>query len=144
MEATKRRFQKLKEDYINKKSLDALILDNYETSANNNNINKSKKNILIDNEHTAWEQNFQINNLQRVALEVEHVSNNVMRNLDHQTNQIKNIKGQVVELDENIDQGDIYISNMYNQQRKKKLAIIVCSVIIALIFVVILIFKFMK
>ena len=140
MEAAKRRFHKLKEDYINKKSLDALIMDNYESGPTNN---KSKKDILIENEHAAWEQNFQLENAKRAALDIEHVGGEVMRSMHGQTNQLKNIKGRVIQLDENIDQGDYYINNMYSTQRKKKLAIIAFGIIFAIIFLVVMIFKFM-
>lgn len=142
MEAAKRRFQKLKEDYINKKSLDALIMDNYETGGQQN--NKSKKDILIENEHAAWDQNFQLENAKRVAFDIEHVGGEVMRSMHEQTSQIKNIKGRVIQLDENIDQGDYYINNMYSTQRKKRLAIIAFGIVFAIIFIVIMIFKFMK
>lgn len=141
MEAAKRRFQKLKEDYINKKSLEALIMDNYETGPTNN---KSKKDILIENEHASWEQNFQLENAKRVALDIEHVGGEVMRSMHEQTNQLKNIKGRVIQLDENIDQGDYYINNMYSTQRKKRLAIIAFGIIFAIIFLVVMIFKFMN
>ncbi len=141
MEAAKRRFHKLKEDYINKKSLDALIMDNNESGPTNN---KSKKDILIENEHAAWEQNFQLENAKRAALDIEHVGGEVMRSMHGQTNQLKNIKGRVIQLDENIDQGDYYINNMYSTQRKKKLAIIAFGIIFAIIFLVVMIFKFMN
>jgi len=141
VEAAKRRFHKLKEDYINKKSLDALIMDNYESGPTNN---KSKKDILIENEHAAWEQNFQLENAKRAALDIEHVGGEVMRSMHGQTNQLKNIKGRVIQLDENIDQGDYYINNMYSTQRKKKLAIIAFGIIFAIIFLVVMIFKFMN
>ncbi len=116
-------------------------MDNYETGNTNN---KSKKDILIENEHVAWEQNFQLDNAKRIAFDVENIGNEVMRNLDSQTNQIKNIKGRMIQLDENIDQGDFYINNMYSLERKKKLALIAFSLIFTFIFVVILIFKFMN
>jgi hypothetical protein len=141
VEAAKRRFHKLKEDYINKKSLDALIMDNNESGPTNN---KSKKDILIENEHAAWEQNFQLENAKRAALDIEHVGGEVMRSMHGQTNQLKNIKGRVIQLDENIDQGDYYINNMYSTQRKKKLAIIAFGIIFAIIFLVVMIFKFMN
>jgi len=141
VEAAKRRFQKLKEDYINKKSLDALIIDNYETGPTNN---KSKKDILIENEHAAWEQNYQLENAKRVAFDMEHVGGEFMRSMNEQTNQLKNIKGRVIQLDENIDQGDYYINNMYSTQRKKRLAIIAFGIGFAFIFLVIIIFKFMN
>jgi len=116
-------------------------MDNYDSQLGNN---KSKKDILIENEHAAWEQNFQLDNAKRVAMDIEHVSHNVMRNLDEQTNQLKNIKGRVIQLDENIEEGDFYINNMFNQQRKKKLALIAFGIIFALIFLVIMIFKYMN
>lgn len=141
MEAAKRRFQILKEDYINKKSLDALIMDNYETGPTNN---KSKKDILIENEHAAWEQNFQLENAKRITLDIEHVGGEVMRSMHEQTNQLKNIKGRVIQLDENIDQGDYYINNMYSTQRKKRLVIIGFGIVFVIIFLAIMIFKFMN
>jgi len=119
--------------------MDAIMYDNYDS---NNPEGKPKRDSLIENEHAAWEQNFQLENAKRSAFEIEDVSNNVARNLDAQTNQLKNIKNRQIQLDENLDQGDFYIESMYNQERKKKRMMIIFGILLILVLVVIIIVKF--
>lgn len=86
--------------------------------------------------------NFQLDNAKRSAFEIEEISNNVMRNMDEQTNQLKNIKQKSIQLDENLDQGDFYINSMYKQERRKKLVMIILGVFLLLIFLMIVITRF--
>lgn len=119
-----------KENYITRKSLDAIMYDDYES----NKSNKNKKESLIDNEHAVWDQNFQLENAKRSAFEIEDMSNNVARNLDSQTNQMKNIKGRQLQLEENLDQGDFFIESMENQERKKKRYMTILGILLIVIF----------
>lgn len=114
------------------------MLDDFDSNPGHN----RKKDSLIDNEHAAWEQNFQLENAKRSAFGIEDMSNNVARNLDQQTNQLKNIKGRQIQLDENLDEGDFYIESMYNEDRRKKRYMVIFAVLLILIFGVIMFFKF--
>jgi hypothetical protein len=127
-----------KQGYINKKSFDALMYDNESFNPDS----KNKKENLIENEHVAWEQNFQLENAKRSAFEIEDIGNNVARNLDAQTNQFKNMKGRQMQLEENLDQGDFFIESMHNQENKKKRNLIILGVLLLAILLIILLIKF--
>lgn len=117
--------------------MDAIICDDYVDSRP-----KSRKDNLIENEHTAWEQNYQLENAKRSAFEIEDVGKNVMRQMDAQTNQLRNIKGRSLQLDENLDQGDFYIDSMHNQEKKKRIYMFVFGVILIAVLLIIIFFKF--
>ena len=118
--------------------MDAIMFDNDSFNPES----KNKKDNLIENEHSAWEQNFQLENAKRSAFEIEDISNNVARNLDSQTNQFKNMKGRQMQLEENLDKGDFFIESMYHQENKKKRGMIIFGIFLILIFLIFLLAKF--
>jgi hypothetical protein len=137
VEIVRKRFLKMQENYINKKSADALLINGLEDP----NSSKAQRQKLIENEEMAWEQHQNLEQGKRKAIETEKVSFDIMLNLDRQTNQMKGIRDNMFVLNQNVDKSESIITRMMRRENRNKIYILIFSSIFILLFCVFLYFK---
>lgn len=141
-DSVKKQFLRYQEKYINKKSEEALILgseDNREGDTGG-----QQKHKLIENEESAWRQNEKLERAKRSAIEIEGVSVQVMRQLDYQTNQMKDVQRKVGDMNTSIDQSDNLLTKMGKTQNRNKVIILGVVIILIIILVFVILIKTLK
>jgi hypothetical protein len=135
----KRRFLKIQENYISRKSQEALLIEgNFEQESRH-----MQKQNLLDHEEMSWESHQNLESGKRKAKEAEKISFDIMLNLDRQTGQMKSIRDNVFGMNSQITRSDNLISRMLARENRNKLYISVFSVSLIIAFVLFLfIFKF--
>lgn len=136
-ENLKSRFNKIQENYINKKGQNALGLAGFEDEMTNK---KAQKQKLIEHEEIAWNQNEKLQNAKRKTIEMESVSIDVMRNLDKQSDQMKIVGNKIVDLNSEIDQSQDLINRMLRRENRNKIIIILFTLSLVLILILYLFF----
>ena len=120
---------------------------------NNNNINieMRNKNILIDEETDVQNQGLieddyaqqeKINYIGRGVLDIEKMGNNISENLYGQGEQMKNIRDNIYNMNHEADVSNNLITKIMNQARRNKILMYGCGVLVVLIFIMIIIYKF--
>ena len=132
----KKRFNKLQENYINKKSHDALIL----CSEENNNVCQNKK--LIENEELAWSQHEKLENVKRKIIEMDNVGIEIMNDLEHQSGIMKGVSSKLNDMNVNIENSNSLINRMIRRENRNKMIIVILAVLIIFSFLIILCVKF--
>jgi hypothetical protein len=127
----------MQENYVNKKSQEAFMIENIEDE----NPKKNQKQRLIDNEEIAWQQNENLEKGKRAAIQSEKISFDIMLNLDKQGNQLKGIRENVILMDNTIDKSDSLLNKMMKREHRNKIFVLVFSALFVISFMFILYFK---
>ena len=118
---------------------------------NNINIEMRNKNILIDEETDVQNQGLieddyaqqeKINYIGRGVLDIEKMGNNISENLYGQGEQMKNIRDNIYNMNHEADVSNNLITKIMNQARRNKILMYGCGVLVVLIFIMIIIYKF--
>ena len=128
-----KKYLKVQDKYIKRRNNDILSFDGIEVSANN----KAQKMNLIENE-----QNDSIEEIKRKTYDIENTGKNIMTNLNMQNDQMRSVRDNIKALNGEIDESNGIVSRMLRRENRNKLIIILFSVIIAIIFILIVFYKF--
>jgi hypothetical protein len=135
-----KKFFRLQENYINRKSHDALILDSFDS---NSNLKKAQKQRLIENEEMAYNQAEKLERIKRTTIDMDDRQTNIMRDLEKQTGQLKAVNKKTIEMNSDIDESDQIVNRMWRRERRFRLLkyVFISSLLIA--FMIVLYFKFL-
>ena len=126
------------------------IQDNINKDNNINNDSKNK-NLLIDEDTNVQKQGLiedeysqqqKINYIGREVLDIEKIGNNINEKLYEQTEQIKDMRDNVFNMNHEADVSNILINKIMDQARKNKILMYGSGILIGLIFIMVLIAKF--
>ncbi len=135
----KRKFNKLQEQYIERKSHEALLDDDEEDGVGGKK-NKGFQN-LIDNEKIAWSQGEKLEGAKRDMLKMEGVGNDIMRDLHGQTDQLKDITGNVGNMNMELEQSNSIMGRIMKIENRNKIIIAAVAIVILIGLILILYFK---
>ena len=150
IEQNLKKYQSIVDEY-NKK-----LVEIQENINKDNNINiidaKNKKNVLIDEENINTQKQGliedeyttqqKINYIGREINDIEHIGNNINEKLYGQTEQMKEMRDNVLNMNHEIDTSNSLINKIMKQAKRNKMLMYGSGVLIALIFIMFLIFKF--
>ena len=149
IEQNLKRYQSLVDSY-NKKLLE--IQENINKDNNINSIDVKDKNILIDEDNMnaqkkgliedEYTQQQKLNYIGREMTDIENIGNNINEKLYGQTEQMKEMRDNVFNMNNEIDVSNSLINKIMKQAKRNKMLMYGSGVLIALIFVMFLIFKF--
>ena len=149
IEQNLKRYQSLVDSY-NKKLLE--IQENINKDNNINSIDVKDKNILIDEENMnaqkkglieeEYTQQQKLNYIGREMTDIENIGNNINEKLYGQTEQMKEMRDNVFNMNNEIDVSNSLINKIMKQAKRNKMLMYGSGVLIALIFIMFLIFKF--
>ena len=125
----------IQENYITKKSKEALYINSEE---NQNNIQNKK---LIENEEMAWSQHQKLENAKRNVIEIDNVGVNIMKDLEHQTGKMTDISNKLGGMNVEIDQSSSLLTRMMNRENRNKTIVIFFSILVVISFLIILLVK---
>ena len=126
------------------------IQDNINKDNNINNDTKNK-NLLIDEDTNVQKQGLiedeysqqqKINYIGREVLDIEKIGNNINEKLYEQTEQIKDMRDNVFNMNHEADVSNSLINKIMDQARKNKILMYGSGILIGLIFIMVLIAKF--
>ena len=126
------------------------IQDNINKDNNINNDSKNK-NLLIDEDTNVQKQGLiedeysqqqKINYIGREVLDIEKIGNNINEKLYEQTEQIKDMRDNVFNMNHEADLSNSLINKIMDQARKNKILMYGSGILIGLIFIMVLIAKF--
>ena len=126
------------------------IQDNINKDNNINNDSKNK-NLLIDEDTNVQKQGLiedeysqqqKINYIGREVLDIEKIGNNINEKLYEQTEQIKDMRDNVFNMNHEADVSNNLINKIMDQARKNKILMYGSGILIGLIFIMVLIAKF--
>lgn len=126
------------ENYVNKKSQEAFMIDDL----NDTSHKKNQRQRLIDNEEMAWQQHENLENAKRNVIHSEKISFDIMLNLDHQGNQLRGIRNNVLLMNDTVDHSDSLLNKMLKRAHRNKIWIYGLSAVLILLFMIIIYFKF--
>ena len=118
---------------------------------NNINIEMGNKNILIDeetNEHNQgliedeYAQQEKLNYIGREVLDIEKLGNDISDNLYTQGEQMRGIRDNVNNMNHEIDLSNCLIINIMNQARRNRIIMYGSGILVVLIFIMAMIYKF--
>jgi predicted nucleic acid-binding Zn-ribbon protein len=149
IEQNLKRYQSLVDSY-NKKLLE--IQENINKDNNINSIDVKDKNILIDEDNMnaqkkgliedEYTQQQKLNYIGREMTDIENIGNNINEKLYGQTEQMKEMRDNVFNMNNEIDVSNSLINKIMKQAKRNKMLMYGSGVLIALIFIMFLIFKF--
>ena len=149
IEQNLKRYQSLVDSY-NKKLVE--IQENINKDNNINSIDVKDKNILIDEDNLnaqkkgliedEYTQQQKLNYIGREMTDIENIGNNINEKLYGQTEQMKEMRDNVFNMNNEIDVSNSLINKIMKQAKRNKMLMYGSGVLIALIFVMFLIFKF--
>jgi len=149
IEQNLKRYQSLVDSY-NKKLLE--IQENINKDNNINSIDVKDKNILIDEDNLnaqkkgliedEYTQQQKLNYIGREMTDIENIGNNINEKLYGQTEQMKEMRDNVFNMNNEIDVSNSLINKIMKQAKRNKMLMYGSGVLIALIFIMFLIFKF--
>jgi len=96
---------------------------------------------LIENEEISWNQDQKIEKMKRDAVEMEAISLEVMRQLDRQTGQMKNISHKVNDINGNLDESNSLLNGMRRRVDRNKKIMILFAIIVIVAFLGYLMYK---
>lgn len=132
VDAYKKRIHKAKENLNNSKKLDSMILPT---------DSSTQREKLINNEEHVWNQFEKLEKAKRSTIEMENVSIAIARDLNSQTEKMKDIGGKVNDMNRELTMSTGLINKMTRLQRRNKLIIGVFSLGMIMTFIVILFVK---
>ena len=149
IEQNLKKYQSLVDSY-NKKLLE--IQENINKDNNINSIDVKDKNILIDEDNLnaqkkgliedEYTQQQKLNYIGREMTDIENIGNNINEKLYGQTEQMKEMRDNVFNMNNEIDVSNSLINKIMKQAKRNKMLMYGSGVLIALIFIMFLIFKF--
>ena len=149
IEQNLKRYQSLVDSY-NKKLVE--IQENINKDNNINSIDVKDKNILIDEDNLnaqkkgliedEYTQQQKLNYIGREMTDIENIGNNINEKLYGQTEQMKEMRDNVFNMNNEIDVSNSLINKIMKQAKRNKMLMYGSGVLIALIFIMFLIFKF--
>jgi predicted RND superfamily exporter protein len=108
-------------------------------------LSKSKKGYykdkLIENEHLAYTQGEKLEGAKRSALEMQDVSHGIMRDLNKQTGQLRDIHGKLGDMNQEIDESGSIMQRIMKRENRNKVIIAIFTIIVIFIFMLIIYFK---
>ena len=125
------------------------IQDNFHK--NNINIEMANKNILVDEDINTQNQGLieddftqheKINYIGREVFDIEKMGNNISDKLYDQGEQMKGIRDNVLGMNKEADDANSLIIKIMKQARRNKIIMYGCGVIVILIFIMVMIYKF--
>ena len=135
-------------DNYNKKLLE--IQENINKD-NNINIDSNKNNLidddiinvqkqgLIEDEYT---QQQKINYIGKEIADIEHIGNNINEKLYGQTEQMKNMRDNTLNMNNEIERSNSLINKIMKQAKRNKMLTYGSAVLVGLIFIMFLVYKF--
>ena len=96
---------------------------------------------MIENEEISWNQDQKIEKMKRDAVEMEAISLEVMRQLDRQTGQMKNISHKVNDINGNLDESNSLLNGMRRRVDRNKKIMILFAIIVIVAFLGYLMYK---
>ena len=137
-------------DAYNKKLLE--IQENINKDNNINIIDTQNKNILIDEDNInaqkkglieeEYTQQQKLNYIGREMTDIENIGNNISEKLNNQTEQMKEMRDNVLYMNNDIDVSNSLINKIMKQAKRNKLLMYGSGVLVVLIFIMFLYFKF--
>ena len=124
---------------------------NTKNKYNNINIEMQNKNILIDEDintqnqgliEDEYAQQEKINYIGREVLDIEKIGNNISDNLYVQGEQMKEIRNNIFGMNREADVSNNLIITIMNQARRNKILMYGSGVLIILIFIMVMAYKF--
>ena len=147
IEKNLKNYQSIVDNY-NKKLVE--IQENFNKDNNGNTEYKNKK-ILVDEDINTQKQGLieeeytqqqKINYIGREVRDIEHLGNNISEKLFGQTEQMKEMRDNVINMNKDADSSNSLINKIMNQARRNRMLMYGSGVLVGLIFIMILIFKF--
>ena len=150
IEQNLKKYKNIVNEYNNKL---AEIQENINQKNKNYNINieMGNKNILVDEDINTQNQGLieddyaqqeKINYIGREVLDIEKIGNNISNNLYGQGEQMKDIRDNINGMNHEADLANNLITKMMNQARRNRILMYGSGVLVALIFIMVLIYKF--
>ena len=149
IEQNLKRYQS-KVDSYNKKLLE--IQENINKDNNINSIDIKDKNILIDEDNIntqkkgliedEYTQQQKLNYIGREMTDIENIGNNINEKLYGQTEQMKEMRDNVFNMNNEIDVSNSLINKIRKQTKRNKMLMYGSGILIGLIFIMFLIHKF--
>ena len=125
----KKRVMKAQDNFYTKKSHDELLGGLRETSNNEQQMQK-----LIEKEELAWKQHSNLEHAKRASIEMENISIEVLRNLDHNTQNMKGINSKVSDLTTELDYSSSIMGRILKKENRNKVIIAVFSIVLFILF----------
>ena len=147
IEQNLKKYQSMVDNY-NKKLVE--IQENFNKDNNINSDSKNKK-VLIDEDTNAQKQGLieeeytqqqKLNYIEREVQDIEHIGNNINEKLYGQTEQMKEMRDNVISMNHEADASNSLINKIMNQARRNRTLTYGSGILIGLIFIMVLIFKF--
>ena len=137
-ELIKKRLMKAQENFEIKKGHNEQVEDLGETNK------KQQMRRLIENNQLVAKQDFNFQNMKRGTMILENVSIEVLKNLEHNTENMKNTDSKVQFMNIQIDHSNSLMAGIMKKENRNKLLISLLSLIIFVVFIFIIYFKFIK
>ena len=136
-------------DNYNKKLLE--IQENINKD-NNINTDSNKNNLLIDDEiinaqkqgliEDEYTQQQKINYIGKEIADIEHIGNNINEKLYSQTEQMKNMRDNTLNMNNEIERSNSLINKIMKQAKRNKMLTYGSAALVGLIFIMFLFYKF--
>ena len=148
IEQNLKKYKNIVNEYNNKL---AEIQENINQKNRNINIEMGNKNILVDEDINTQNQGLieddyaqqeKINYIGREVLDIEKIGNNISNNLYGQGEQMKDIRDNINGMNRETDLANNLITEIMNQARRNRILMYGSGVLVALIFIMVLIYKF--
>jgi len=150
IEQNLKKYKNIVSEYNNKL---AEIQENINQKNKNYNINieMGNKNILVDDEINTQNQGLieddyaqqeKINYIGREVLDIEKIGNNITNNLYGQGEQMKDIRDNINGMNHEADLANNLITKIMNQARRNRILMYGSGVLVVLIFIMVMIYKF--
>ena len=148
IEQNLKKYQNIVDGY-NKKLVE--IQDNINKDNNINTDSKTKKSLidedivnikkqgLIEDEYT---QQQKINYIGKEVQDIENIGNNISEKLFGQTEQMKEMRDNVLNMNYEVDESNSLINKIMRQARRNKMLMYGSGILVGLIFIMVLISKF--
>ena len=148
IEQNLKKYQNIVDGY-NKKLVE--IQDNINKDNNINTDSKTKKSLidedivnikkqgLIEDEYT---QQQKINYIGKEVQDIENIGNNISEKLFGQTEQLKEMRDNVLNMNYEVDESNSLINKIMRQARRNKMLMYGSGILVGLIFIMVLISKF--
>jgi hypothetical protein len=132
VDGLKKKFFKIQDNYNKKKQEDNLVLG---TDPNQQNHR------LVENEEQAWNQHSKLEHAKRSVIEMDSIGLEVVRDLKHQTDKMRDIQNKNDSLIHVIDDSNNVLTRMMKRENRNKLIIISASILLVAVFTIILFTK---
>jgi len=150
IEQNLKKYKNIVSEYNNKL---AEIQENINQKNKNYNINieMGNKNILVDEDINTQNQGLieddyaqqeKINYIGREVLDIEKIGNNITNNLYGQGEQMKDIRDNINGMNHEADLANNLITKIMNQARRNRILMYGSGVLVVLIFIMVMIYKF--